>query len=291
MEALCGRIILKSPGKGVGELSGRIAKAEKELCCCNAALHAALPCHEDTADFLILRKPVGRNHAAYIHDDNYAPEAVCDLADQLLFAGRQIEVTACKKAILQTHQSLVVADILTRSAKLGLAVPSLAGKTADGDDGGIADSSCLIGESIRKLRLLDHSRNSACLILGGYIVVVEGGSLLPDRNQVFIFMEAVIQILHIRNRDIAGSAAAFYIVKGSLAEKCKAASFGKRKNSRVIFQKNHALSGSISGKCDMLPGSRNAPIAVQGQIRLVICSGPFAHSALYPSDCMCVFMK
>ena len=236
MEACRGRIILQPPGKGVGELSGRIVKAEKELCCCNAALHAALPCHEDAADFLILCKPVGGNHAADIHDDNHALETFGDLADQLLFTGRQIEIAAGKKAILQIHQSFVIADILARSAELGFAVPALAGKTADGDDCGIADGSCLIGERIRKLRLLNHARNSACLILGGYIVAVEGGSLLPDRNKVFIFMEAVIQILHIRNRDIAGSAAALYIVKGSLAEKCKAASLGKRKNSRVIFQ-------------------------------------------------------
>ena len=41
----------------------------------------------------------------------------------------------------------------------------------------------------------------------------------------------------------------------------------------------------------MLSGRRDAPIAVQGQIRLVICSGPFAHNVLYPSRFLCVFYE
>ena len=136
MEVLRGRIIRQFPGKGIGQMAGRIGVAAEDICRCKTTLHAALPGHKNSINTLIA-KPGRIDHTADIHDDNDLREGRLGAIKEGTFLAGQIEISLREN--LRCHPALpslagvgFIIEFNGLPANAGnRAVPTLTGETAD----------------------------------------------------------------------------------------------------------------------------------------------------------------
>ncbi len=216
------RIILQLFGKCIRQFSGRISNSHQKFRLRQAAFHAALPGHQRTGYSIIVLKPGSIHHAADVHDNNHPAKPAANGFDHpVLFIG-QIEISALEQFIFYGNRFAVITKVRHGIAGAALSVPPLAGKTADGDDGGVREGRGRIQQIFRNFRLFDKSRAAAFLILVFCVLFIKLSRTVKnaDNSILLKFHETIVNIVDVRRGNIAGTAAALYIVNCTFAEQC-----------------------------------------------------------------------
>ncbi len=221
MEVLGGRIILERCCVSINEFTGRIDITGYYVCCCVAAFHAALPCHQHCRDFLAVFEPARIHHTADVHDNDDIFEVCFYFFYHGCFAVCQAEIAVLEDACAQLDLFfLILEQLVALVVDLAFAVPALAGETADGDDRGIGVCFRFFYQLVRHFRLSCHSRYSACSILFFYIFLIEFRQLVEQRNLPlgFFDLHAFVEVADVLDGYIAASAASFYVINRSFSE-------------------------------------------------------------------------
>ena len=141
VEACSRWVIGKICGKGIDEFTGWIAASDEQLCHCKTAFHTALPAKQCSGDLRVIFYPGQIDDTADVQHDHDVRETFFDLCDKCFFFSGQIEIAVRKNAGGELwHGSLIAPRVEFVVALDGRAVPALAGKTADDDQGDIGKS-------------------------------------------------------------------------------------------------------------------------------------------------------
>ena len=243
VEIVGGRIILQTLGKGIGQLAAGVAVTDQQFCCCQAALHTALPCHQHGPDRRILLEPLRIDHTAHIHHHDDLGECGLYSLNHCFFSVGQIEISVLEDLLLgilfhflvgkkpcngkSVYLALLVIDTLS--------IPALAGETTDADDRSIGKGTGLLQQIVRNLWLHRHAGFSAHRILLLHIFPVEFCQLFKDADMTRLQGQSLVQIADVGNGHVSASAAALDIVKGCLAEQGKPGSLCQGEQPSLIL--------------------------------------------------------
>ena len=270
-------IILQIPREGVRQLAAGGIFAGQQLRDSDAALHAALISQQNGRNSIVGIKPRNIGHTAYVQHNRNLVERGADLLHHCLLRIGQVIVPLREnplRAFGKRH--LVLPRIVLIDVTDLRAVPSLAGKAADNDHRHIGFLTRRGQQALGKLRLCHHAGDiPRCIALRNVIAIIIRQRLV---NRHILQLQPIVHAAGIGHGHIAASAAAFHIVKASLAEQRHAAPGRQRKQPAVIFQQYHPFPCGLPGKRDMGGAGGHVTILMQRQIGLAERPNPFFHT-------------